>query len=323
MTWRFEPGLPALDPGFPLPLDRPFTTLDAVGAGVSERVLRSLLDLGLLRRVLRGVYVAPQAPDDLLLRARALSLVVPDAAVVTDWTACWLHVGVLPPGGHLEVPPVSIFRFPGKGRLRNTLCASGERAFTARDLTALEGLTVTTPLRTALDLGRLASRDWAMAGLDALLRLADFSREELLADVERYRRQRGVVQLRDLAPRADPRAESPGESVLRLRWTDLPSLPPPVPQVPVADETGRVLYWIDLGVEELRFGAEYDGEEFHSSDEDREHDRDRRGDLRRRFDWLIKPVTKVNVFGVTRDVERILHEGVRDARRRLGQSRWV
>lgn len=323
MTWRLEPGLPALDHEFPLPLDRPFTTREAMAAGISERVLRSLLDLGMLRRLLRGVYAAAQAHDGILLRARALSLVVPDAAVGTDWTACWLHTGVLPPGGHLQVPPVSIFRLPGKGRLRNKLCDSGERAFTTDDLTVLEGLTVTTPLRTAHDLGRLATRDWAMAGLDALLRLDEFSKEQLVANVERYRRQRGVVQLRDLAPRADPRAESPGESVLRLRWTDLTSLPPPVPQVPVADETGRTVYWIDLGVEEVRFGAEYDGEEHHTSDEDREHDRVRRGDLRERFDWTIEPVTKVNVFGALRDVERILHEGIRNARRRLGQSRWV
>ena len=321
--WQLEAGLPALDSTFPLALDRPFTKADAVAAGVTKRALASLVDLGLVRRLLRGVYSAAQAPDGLLLRARALSLVVPDSAVVTDWTACWLHTGVLPPGGHLQVPPVSIFRFAGKARLRNELCDSGERTFEPEDLTVLDGLAVTTPLRTAHDLGRLASRDWAMAGLDALLRLGEFTKEELVSDVERWRRQRGVVQLRDLAPRADPRAESPGESVLRLRWTDLSSLPPPVPQVPVADETGRILYWIDLGVEELRFGAEYDGEEHHSSDEDREHDRVRRGDLYDRFDWIIEPVRKANVFGVTRDVERILHEGIRDARRRLGQTRWV
>lgn len=321
--WRLETGLPALDSTFPLPLDRPFTKADAVAAGVTKRALALLVDHGLVRRLLRGVYVAAQAPDGLLLRARALSLVVPDSAVVTDWTACWLHAGVLPPGGHLRVPPVSIFRFAGKARLRNELCDSGERSFEPEDLTVLDGLAVTTPLRTAHDLGRLASRDWAMAGLDALLRLGEFTKDELLSDVERWRRQRGVVQLRDLAPRADPRAESPGESVLRLRWTDLSSLPPPVPQVPVADETGRILYWIDLGVEELRFGAEYDGAEHHSSEEDREHDRLRRGDLHERFDWMIEPVTKINVFGVSRDVERILHEGIRDARRRLGQTRWV
>lgn len=321
--WQLEAGLPALDSTFPLPLDRPFTKADAVAAGVTKRALASLVDLGLVRRLLRGVYAAAQAPDGLLLRARALSLVVPDSAVVTDWTACWLHAGVLPPGGHLQVPPVSIFRFAGKARLRNELCDSGERTFEPEDLTVLDGLAVTTPLRTAHDLGRLASRDWAMAGLDALLRLGEFTKEELVSDVERWRRQRGVVQLRDLAPRADPRAESPGESVLRLRWTDLSSLPPPVPQVPVADETGRILYWIDLGVEELRFGAEYDGAEHHSSEEDREHDRVRRGDLYDRFDWMIEPVTKFNVFGVTRDVERILHEGIRDARRRLGETRWV
>ena len=52
-----------LDEGFPLPLDRPFTRAQARAAGLDPRRLRQLLDEGLLRRVLRGVYAASQAPD--------------------------------------------------------------------------------------------------------------------------------------------------------------------------------------------------------------------------------------------------------------------
>ena len=108
-------------------------------------------------------------------------------------------------------------------------------------------------------------RDLAMGGLDALLRHGSFTSGELLDGVERFGRQRGVVQLRALAPLADPRSESLGESVLRLRWLDLTSLPRPEPQVPVFDDWGQEVYRLDLGVEELRFSAEYDGEEFHST----------------------------------------------------------
>ena len=77
---------------------------------------------------------------------------------------------------------------------------------------------------------------------------------------------RGVVQLRALAPLADPRSESPGESTLRLRWLDLTSLPPPTPQVPIT-VGGVEVYRIDLGVPELRYGCEYDGEAFHAEHE--------------------------------------------------------
>jgi hypothetical protein len=319
MTWAPTTLPVLLDDSFPLPTARPFTTKQAEAVGITRHVIARLSREGLVKRVLKGVYAATQVPDGLLLRAQALALVVPDDAAVTDWTACWLHTGVLPPGDHLRVPPISIFRVPGKTRLRNKLCMSGERAFLTEDLMVLEGVTVTTPLRTAADLGRLAPRDWALAGMDALCRQGGFSKARLLANVERFKRQRGVVQLRELAPLADPRSESPGESVLRLRWLDLPNLPPPEPQVSIRSADGREVYRIDLGVEELRFGAEYDGEEHHSIDEDRQHDLRRRRDLDERFGWLVRPVTRVNVFGKDRDVEQLLHEGIREARRRIGR----
>lgn len=319
MVWTLGRELPPfLGEDFPLPLDRPFTTSQARAAGIGRSVLARLTQQALVRRILRSVYVVAQVPDSLWLRAQALHLVVPEDAVVTDWTACWLLTGVLPPNDHLEIPPVSVFRFPGRGRLRNHLCHSGERGFAAEDLMMVGGVRVTTPLRTALDLGRLTHRDLAIVALDALLATGSFTKARLVSDVERFRGYRGVVQLRELAPLADPRAESGPESVLRLRWRDLSHLPQPVPQVSVLAPSGRELYRIDLGVESLLFGVEYDGEEHHSSAEDLARDRRRRRDLQENFGWLIKPVTKQNVFGVTRDVERIIIEGIREARGRRG-----
>ena len=306
---------------FPLPLDRPFSARQAAAAGVTRAVLRRLLRDHYVRRLLKGVFVAAQAPDSLWIRAQALRLVVPEHAVVCDWTAVWLFTGLLPPNQHLQVPPVSLFLPRGKGRLRNDLCSSGERSFGPGDLVTIEGFTVTTPLRTAWDIGRLAPRDLAIGALDALLALGDFTRAEFLDGVERFRKQRGVVQLRDLAPLADPRSQSTGESVLRLRWRDLSSLPPPEPQVPILDARGREIYYLDLGVRDLRFAAEYDGEEFHTSDEDVAHDRQRRAWIETNRGWIIEVVRKDNLFGRARDVERILIQGVADARRRLGRPR--
>ena len=311
------PPAPLLDPGFPLPLDRPFTTAQAAEVGISKKMLARLHRVGLLRRMLRGVHVAAQASEDLLLRARALALVVPDGAVIVDWTATWLHTGRLPFGHHVDVPPVSVFRLPGRGRLRNQLCVSGERALNEEDLTVIHGLVVTTELRTAWDLGRFARRDDAIGGLDRLLRTGAFTREELLSGVERFARQRGVVQLRDLAPRADPRAQSGPESVVRLRWTDLTSLPRPTPQVPIEHTPGGT-WWLDLGVPELRFAVEYDGEDFHSLESDVQHDAARRDWIRKHRHWIIEPVRRHNLFGPTRDIEGILIQGVTEARRSIG-----
>lgn len=305
-----------LGPEFPLPLHAPFTTRQAAAAGLSRKVLTRLVREGLIRRLLKGVYVAAQAPEDLLLRAQALNLVVPEGAVVVDWTAMWLHTGMLPFGHHLEVPPVSFFRLPGQGRLRNALCVSGERLLIPEDLAVVEGIVVTTALRTAWDLGRFSRRDDAIGGLDRLLATGRFTQEQLLEGVERFRRQRGVVQLRELAPLADPRSQSGPESVTRLRWTDLKSLPRPTPQVPIHDTPGGT-WWLDLGVPELRFAVEYDGEEFHTDEADRMHDNERREWIRRRRRWIIEPVRRHNLFGPTRDIERILIKGVHEARRSL------
>jgi hypothetical protein len=320
-----RPGLyahsPLLDTRFPLPVGEPFTTAQARVSGVSRSVLARLVRDGQLRRLLPSVYVAGQVPDSLWLRCKALALVVPLGAVITDWTAVWLWTGMLPFGDHLHVPPVSVFLHAGQGRLRNGLVASGERSFLPCDLVVVDGLTVSTPLRTACDVGRLSHRDLALAGLDALLRHGTFTLEELLAELGRFRGHRGVVQLRFLAPLAITRSDSAAESVLRLRWLDLASLPRPEPQVPVVDDWGREVYYLDLGVRELRFAAEYDGEEFHSSDADRAHDAQRREWIRRERGWTIEPVRRHNLFGTTRDVERILHQGVDEARRKLGAFR--
>jgi hypothetical protein len=317
MTWRLTSDVSLLGTDFPLPLREPFTLAQALRVGITHHHVRALQSRCLIRRVLKGVYVAAQEPDGIQLRARALSLVVPPAAVVTDWTACWLWTGVTSVNDHLEVPPVSMFHWNRHSRLRNEVSRSGSRTFRPSDVTMLDGLRLTTPLRTACDLGRLAHRDLAIGALDALLRHGSFTDAELAATVERFTGMRGVVQLRALAPQADPRAESPGESTLRLRWLDMPSLPPPTPQVPVLRGDVEV-YRIDLGVPELRYGCEYDGQEHHSAEADIAHDDRRRDDLGQCFGWDVEGVTKANVYGATRDIEEILHLGIERARRAAG-----
>jgi hypothetical protein len=320
MHHRFDAsGSPLLGDDFPLPLGSPFSCHQAAAAGISRHALSELVVSGLVRRLLRGVYVPAQTSDSLELRTKALALVVPADAILVDWTACWLWTGVLAPGEHLDVPEVSLFRPAGAGRLRNRLCRSGERSFLPGDIAEVGGLHVSTPLRTAWDLARFFHRDIALGGMDALLRLGSFDLDDLVGGVDRFRRQRGVVQLRALAPLADGRSESPAESTLRLRWHDLASLPQPQPQVPVVDASGRELARVDLGIDELRFGVEYDGQEFHSREKDRSHDTQRRDWLEREYGWLIKAVRRENVYGPTRDIERIIREGIVEARRTLSE----
>lgn len=198
--------------------DTPFTMRMALDFGVSEHTLRVWMAQGLLAHPIRNVFHRAELVDTLALRVACLRLVVPSDAVVTDRTAGWLQGAprILAPNDHLVVPPVSVFCPPGR-RLRNGLVMSGERHLAEDDVVSIQGLRVTTPLRTACDLGRLLHRDQAIAALDSLLRLGDFTHEQLLDQLPRFRRYRGVLQLRQLAPLADPRAQSPPESIVRLR----------------------------------------------------------------------------------------------------------
>ena len=318
-----DPRAVLLDDSAPVPVDRPFHRTEAAAEGVSDRQLAAWCRAGLLSHPLRGVYHAAQLPAGLDLRLACLRLVVPEDAVVTDRTAGWLHGAsmVLAPNDHLVVPRVSLFR-PSGYRLRNALATSGERSFLADEVVELGGVRVTSPLRTTCDLGRMWHREMAFCAMEAMARTGAVDLAELVdvAVSSRYRGYRYVTILRDLAPRVDGKTQSPPEGIILLRWDDCPDLPRPRPQVPVPSPEGG-WYYVDVGVETLRYGAEYDGVEWHGP-ERRKSDADRREWMTKEHHWFIDVFERRDVFGRTSNVERRLHEGVRAQRLALGERAW-
>lgn len=240
-----------LDDSFPLPANEPFTYAAAAAAGVDRRTLGKLCTEGLLRRPIKGVYLGTHVGDSLALRAACLKLVVPHDCVVVDRHAAWLLGAemVLRPNEHLALHPLSLFRPSGRGRLRNSIADSGERNLTADDIVEVDGMRVTSPIRTAWDLGRVRWTDEAIAGLDAVFRLRAFTRHEFLDGIERFRGMRWVTTLRAIGPLADGRSESPGESVLRLRCVEARLAVEP--QVEVWKDGGFIAR-LDLANRELR-----------------------------------------------------------------------
>jgi hypothetical protein len=101
-----------------------------------------------------------------------------------------------------------------------------------------------------MDLGRLLAPEQGLGILDGLLRARLGTHRELLAELPRFGRHPGVVQLRHLVALADARANGPAESALRFHWFAA-RLPTPVPGL-VVDRVGIRL---SLGLPIQRFGV--------------------------------------------------------------------
>jgi len=240
-----------LDPLSPrLPVGRPFTRAMAARAGLDRVALDRLHREGRVRRLLRGVYLDATVPCSRAVRAEAVGLVVGPRQVVVGVTAAWLH------GADLDrtAGPVPV-EVHGRGRVPRY--AARPVVYSPRDLELVGPVRVTTPLRTALDLGRHLAPDRAITALDALLGLGAFSHTALMAELPRFAGQAGIRQLRELAAVADARADGPAESVLRLRWL-AGRLPTPAPGWSLRG-AGSARVRLALGLDTHRFGAALTG----------------------------------------------------------------
>jgi hypothetical protein len=131
------------------------------------------------------------------------------------------------------------------------------------EITRVAGLPVTTPARTAYDLGRHLPRAQAVARLDALMRATPFSTEDVLLTAKRYPAARGIRRLRSVLHLVDGGAASPKETWLRLLLIDA-GFPTPTTQIPVV-EGYTAFAFLDMGWPELGVAVEYDGDH-HRSD---------------------------------------------------------
>ena len=307
----------SLGSAFPLPVAEPFTFKMAREAGISRRRLGALVDVGLLRRPIKGVYLATEAGDSLPIRAACLRLVAPADCIVVDRHAGWLLGAemILAPGEHISLRPLSLYRPAGHGRLRNDIASSGERDVKDSETDEIGGLRVTTALRTAWDLGRVRWPDEAIAGVSMMHRLGAYDPKEFVEGIEQFRGQRWVTTLRGIGPLADSRFESPPEAVLGLRCHQARF--PMTPQVEVSTATGGFVARLDLANEDLLAAVEYDGAEWHSSPGQQVRDRERRLEVCREG-WLVEAFTKSDLFTRTGTADVRIRKLHHQALRRRG-----
>lgn len=279
--------------------DRPFLYAEVPRLGLTRRKLRAAVAAGEVRHVFRAVYCDARLPDTTELRAAAICLLLDEHVVVTDRTASWIHgVDSFEPFGLDRQQPLEVVSTGPHDRTRRAGLLGGKRDLLADEVLVVNGVRVTTPLRTAADLACRRGRFAAMAVLDAFMRTHRLTTEDYQMMVRRFVGRRGVVQLRELVQYADPDCESHGESWTKLAIIDA-GLPRPQPQVWV-DLPGIGRVRLDFAYRWAKVAVEYDGEEHHSSDADREHDRIRRKALRD-AGWIVIVVRKGGFTGPSLD----------------------
>jgi hypothetical protein len=250
---------------------RPFTLADLPQLHLSPARLRRYVRGGLVRRVLRGVYLRADVRLTVKVKLAAAALVISRDAVACDRTAAWIWGVDTFSYGELDVlPPLETFVLRGRHRTNRADHRGGVRDLLPCDWVEIDGVKVTTPLRTAMDLGCCLNRRPALAAMDALMRGHAFSHADMTRLLPRYFRRRGVIQLRELVPIVDPRAESPRESWMRLEMHDF-GLPAPQLQWWV-DVDGVPTYRLDVAYPHARIAIEYNGADHHSSPQDRAQD---------------------------------------------------
>jgi hypothetical protein len=256
--------------------DAPFTLADIEALGIGQRALRDAVGEGRVRRVLRGVYVRSDLPDTVDLRAAAAGRALKPHCVVTDRTAAWIHgVDVFVHSEHEVLPAVESCAIRWNARPRRDGVDGRTRDLQARDVMTISGVRVTTPLRTALDLGCNLHRRDGFAALCLLMQRHSLTEETLGREALRFRRRRGVVQLRQLIPWADPRVESAREAWTLLAIRDA-GLPSPEPQFWIEDD-GVLVFRLDFAYPLHKVAIEYDGRDWHLlTEEQKRHDAERR-----------------------------------------------
>jgi hypothetical protein len=286
----------------PIMAGRPFGRQEARAAGLGRDCLTRLVETGLVRHVVRGVYVDARVPDDVGVRAACLALKLPADAVACRRTAAWLLGidGRAP--DELGLPlPVECMVPSGRQPVRRPGVV-GLSAPPDVELAVVQGVPCTTAVRTALDVLRWCRPHLALGIVDALAARDLVGPAELQLSIAELTGTRGVRQARYLAGLVEPLTQSMGESWVRLRMADA-GFPRPQAQIPVRADDGLLLALLDLGWGRERVAVEYDGEEFHSSPEQVAHDRRRREMLERDHGWRILAVRKGEVLGRSLEME--------------------
>jgi very-short-patch-repair endonuclease len=225
----------------------------AVAAGlVTPDVLRGPRFL----RLFPNTYIrTPEdGPPELLVRSLAAYRYLDGRGVLSGYSAAEVlgaSCGPRDAPAEVTVPDLGQRALPGLLVHRSSLFPG--------EVAEVNGLRVTSPVRTAYDLARRGDLVERVVAVDRLANVHRFSPDLLLHFAARYRRFRGNDLIPEVLAHADRRAGSPMETRLRMLVVQA-GLPKPEVQWVVQDALTRTAVWLDLAWPELMIGIEYEGE---------------------------------------------------------------
>jgi len=226
-----------------------FIASHAIAEGAITR--RQLRSLG-YRRLVQGVYADPGPGLDHRLRASGVALLLPPGTAIGGHSAAAWH-GAPFAGLH---DPVTVLR-PADVRWAGPRGVRVHRTVLQQaDVDVLDGVPVSSPLRTAWDVAALEPLGTAVTALDAMVRCGSVAATDLTARLDGAAGEWGVTRVRRAFALVDPRAESAPESRVRVALV-LAGLPP-VPQFHVLHH-GEFLGKVDLAWPEAKLIVEYEG----------------------------------------------------------------
>lgn len=204
------------------------------------------------RRLFPDVYACASLPVDHRLRAQAAARLLLPGAVLSGRSAAVLWgVDLAGPDDDVECTlPLSC----RAGTVRGVRVT--RRSLPPEDVVTRAGVPVTTTMRTALDLARIQPLEEAVIALDQFIRIRRLAVADVRLAADRLTGP-GCRSVRAAVAKADGLAQSPQETILRLRLRATP-LPCPVAQYEVRDDRGFVAC-VDFAWPEARVAVEYDG----------------------------------------------------------------
>jgi hypothetical protein len=250
----------------PLPLDARrqfgvFLPRQAYAAGWTRSALRHAVDTGRLTVVRRGVLgITPEPTGDrfaddvagLRQLAAAVSLTNPRIPVSHAAAAALLDLPLLGVEHPVCVSVPRGFRGHIAGvHLHRTRLWPGS-------LARLGPVVLTSPARTVVDIGRESGPDASLVAADAALHRRLTTAAALGTALAHCRGWPGVRASAEAVAFADALAESPLESLSRLRMAQF-GLPPPLLQRVISTQDGRELGRVDFYWEQFGVVGEADG----------------------------------------------------------------